>query len=101
VLSGLPHVQICTAYQVGGEAFDDVPPHQSLFHKATPVYQRLPGWAEDLTAARRFGDLPPAARAYVGRIAELAQIPVRHVSVGPDREQTIEVVNVTRQRRPA
>ena len=101
VLSGFPQVQVCTGYRVGDEVFDDVPPHQSLFHKAQPVYQRLPGWSEDLSGARRFRDLPAAARAYVSRIAELVQVPVRHVSVGPDREQTIEVATVTRHRRPA
>jgi adenylosuccinate synthase len=101
VLSGLPQLQIGTAYRAGDEVFDDVPPHQSLFHKAEPVYQRLPGWTEDLTAARRFQDLPPAAQTYVRRIAELAGVPVRYISVGPDREQTLEVTTSAQHRRPA
>ena len=65
------------------------------------MYQRLSGWTEDLTAARRFQDLPPAAQAYVRRIEELAGVPVRYISVGPDREQTLEVTTSTRHRRPA
>jgi adenylosuccinate synthase len=101
VLSGLPLLQISTAYRAGDEVFDDFPPHQSLFHKAEPVYQRLPGWTEDLTAARRFQDLPPAAQTYVRRIAELAGVPVRYISVGPDREQTLEVTTSAQHRRPA
>ena len=101
VLSGLPRLQICTAYRADDEVFEDVPPHQSLFHRAEPVYQRLSGWTEDLTAARRFQDLPPAAQAYVRRIEELAGVPVRYISVGPDREQTLEVTTSARHRRPA
>jgi adenylosuccinate synthase len=81
--------------------FEDFPPHQSLFHKAEPVYQVLPGWDEDLSGTRRFQDLPPAARAYVRRIADLAGVPVRFVSVGPDRDQTLEVTAPSLHRRPA
>jgi adenylosuccinate synthase len=89
VLSGLPAVRICTAYAYEGRRFEDFPPHQSIFHKAEPVYEELPGWEADLGEAERYQDLPPEAAAYVARIAELGGVPVRHVSVGPDRRQTL------------
>jgi adenylosuccinate synthase len=89
VLSGLPTLKICTAYRFGGETFEDAPGHQTVFHKAEPVYEEAEGWTEDLSDARNAGDLPVAARTYVARIAELAGVPVRTVSVGPDREQTL------------
>jgi adenylosuccinate synthase len=89
VLSGLPNVRICTAYEYEGRRFEDFPPHQSIFHKAQPVYEDLPGWDADLGTAARFDDLPKEAAAYVGRIGELCGVPVRHVSVGPDRRQTL------------
>jgi adenylosuccinate synthase len=89
VLSGLPTVRICTAYAYEGRRFEDFPPHQSIFHKAEPVYEELPGWEADLGEAERYQDLPPEAAAYVARIAELGGVPVRHVSVGPDRRQTL------------
>ncbi|TMK87403.1 MAG: adenylosuccinate synthase [Actinobacteria bacterium] len=101
VLSGLPQVRICAAYRAGGRRYEDMPPHQTLFHKAEAVYESLPGWQEELEDVRRFQDLPGAARAYVARIEELAGVPVRHVSIGPDREQTLEVGKVARHRRPA
>jgi adenylosuccinate synthase len=102
VLSGLPEVLICTSYRAGGQAYDDMPPHQSLFHKAEPVYERHPGWREEIHGVARFADLPPAARAYVERIGQLGGVPVRHLSVGPDREQTLEVEPVAlRDRKPA
>ena len=91
VLSGLPTVKVCTAYRHDGATYEDFPPHQSIFHKAEPVYEELPGWSEDLGAARRFEDLPEPARRLVELIADLGGVPVRHLSVGPDRDQTLEV----------
>jgi adenylosuccinate synthase len=54
------------------------------------MYEELEGWGEELDEARSFDELPPAARKYVERIADLAGVPVRTVSVGPSREQTVE-----------
>jgi adenylosuccinate synthase len=89
VLSGLPAVKICTAYGYESERFEDFPPHQSIFHRARPVYEELDGWMEDISGARRFEDLPPAARFYVEAVARLGGVPVTRLSVGPDREQTL------------
>jgi adenylosuccinate synthase len=89
VLSGFETVRICTAYRAEGETYDDVPPHQSLFHAAEPVYEDLDGWDENLTGARTAEDLPKAARAYLERIVELVDVPIGVVSVGPGREQSL------------
>jgi adenylosuccinate synthase len=89
VLSGFPTLKVCTAYRAADETFEDFPPHQSLFHRAEPVYQELEGWEEDLADARSVGDLPSAARAYLDRIAELVGVSIGVVSVGPGREQSL------------
>ena len=89
VLSGCSNLKVCTAYRADGETFEDVPPHQSLFHRAEPVYEELEGWTEDLGAVRSFGDLPDAARTYLERVQELVDVPVGVVSVGPDRAQSL------------
>ena len=89
VLSGFERVRIGTGYRVGGRAFDDFPPNQSLFHDAEPTYEELDGWMEEVDEARSFEDLPKAARKYVRRIEELADVPVSVVSVGPAREQSL------------
>ena len=89
VLSGFETVKVCTAYRAEGDTFDDVPPHQSLFHAAEPVYEELDGWDEDLTGARTAEDLPKAARGYLDRVAELVDVPIGVVSVGPGREQSL------------
>jgi adenylosuccinate synthase len=89
VLSGFETIRVCTAYRADGDTFEDVPPHQSLFHKAEPVYEELDGWDEDLTRVGAYGDLPRAARTYLDRLAELVGVPISVVSVGPGREQSL------------
>jgi adenylosuccinate synthase len=91
VLSGLERVKVCVAYRHGDDRYEDFPPHQSLFHKAEPVYEELDGWEEILGGGRSPEDLPGAARKYVGVIEDLGGVPVLTISVGPSREQTVEM----------
>jgi adenylosuccinate synthase len=89
VLSELDLLQICTAYELNGHRTGDFPSDAFLLDKCRPVYETLPGWKSDLTQARKLADLPVAARRYVDRLGELLGLPVKIVSVGPDREHTI------------
>jgi adenylosuccinate synthase len=91
VLSGLDSLKICTGYRAYGQTFDDMPPHQSVFHDASPIYEELEGWHEEIDECTTFGDLPKQAQAYVRRIEELVGVPVSVVSVGPAREQSLLV----------
>jgi adenylosuccinate synthase len=91
VLSGFRSIKVCTGYVADAETFEDVPPHQSLFHRAQPMYEELEGWDESLSEARSFGNLPPAARKYVERLQDLAGVRIGVVSVGPAREQSLPV----------
>ncbi|MGZ5319509.1 MAG: adenylosuccinate synthase [Actinomycetota bacterium] len=91
VLSGLDTLKICTGYRAYGQTFDDMPPHQSVFHEASPIYEELEGWHEEIDEGRSFGDLPKQAQAYVRRIEELVGVPVSVVSVGPARDQSLLV----------
>ena len=91
VLSGFETVRICTGYRADGEVYEDFPPHQSLFHKAEPIYEELEGWMEEIDEATSFEDLPKEARTYVQRLEELVGVPVSVVSVGPAREQSLPV----------
>jgi len=59
--------------------------------RVQPIYEKVPGWQKPLADVRRLADLPPAARAYVDRLQDLAGAPVRYVSVGTRRDQIIEV----------
>jgi adenylosuccinate synthase len=89
VLSGLDELKVCVAYEQDGERRTTFPGDSYQLERCQPVYETLPGWKDDLTAARRAHDLPAAARRYVDRIGELVGLPVSVASVGPDREQTI------------
>jgi adenylosuccinate synthase len=89
VLSGLPKVPICVGYLVDGERLDEMPMTQTAFHHATPVYEELDGWWEDISKARTFADLPDNAQRYVLRIEELCGARVSLVGVGPGREENV------------
>ena len=90
VLSQFDTLRVCRAYRYQDSEFEHFPPHQSIIHRATPVYEELPGWADDLTEVAHFSDLPKEAQAYVDRLEELTQVSIRWVSVGPARRQTLE-----------
>jgi adenylosuccinate synthase len=77
------------AYDVDGERLDDIPMTQTDFHHARPVYEYLDGWAEDISGARTFSDLPAAAQSYVRTIEEISASKVSAIGVGPRRDQTI------------
>ena len=91
ILSGLSNLRLCVAYQAGGETVHDLPLGPARLEPYEPVYEELPGWDGDISGVRRWRDLPEAARTYVRRIAEFCQVPVRRVSVGPERDQVVEV----------
>jgi adenylosuccinate synthase len=91
VLSGIRELKICTGYRFEGKVYEDFPPHQSIFHKAEPVYEEVEGWTDELDAVRARDGLPSSAAKYVARIGELGGVPVRTLSVGPDREQTLSM----------
>ncbi|QDT39425.1 adenylosuccinate synthase [Stratiformator vulcanicus] len=91
VLDGFEKLKICEAYEINGERTTDFPSHADDLAIAKPIYRTLPGWSEDTTAARIINDLPANARSYIDTVAELCGRPVKWVSVGPDREQTIVV----------
>ncbi len=91
VLSSLDKIPVCVAYEVDGHRHDEIPMTQTDFHHAKPIYEYLDGWAEDISAARTFDDLPAAAQSYIRTIEEISSARVSAVGVGPRRDQTIEI----------
>jgi adenylosuccinate synthase len=89
VLSELDELKICTAYELDGKRTEHFPGDAFVLENCLPVYETMPGWKLDLSQARKLADLPAAALRYVDRLGELLGLPVKIVSVGPDREQTI------------
>ncbi|MGF0224751.1 adenylosuccinate synthase [Dietzia natronolimnaea] len=89
VLTGIGEIPICVAYDVDGVRHDEMPMTQTDFHHATPIYETMPGWDEDITGAREFSDLPLAARDYVLRLEELAGCHMSYIGVGPGRDENV------------
>jgi adenylosuccinate synthase len=91
ILTGLKTLKICVGYRKGGQAFDNLPLGPGELAGFEPAYEELPGWEKDLRNVSVWEDLPKQARAYILRIEELSGVPVRMVSVGPEREQVVEI----------
>jgi adenylosuccinate synthase len=89
ILSGLPELKIATAYRINGKITKDYPHAIFEFSKAKPVYETWKGWKEDITHVRRWNQLPLNARRYLKRMEELLGTPIKIVSVGSKRNQTI------------
>jgi adenylosuccinate synthase len=88
VLGYLDEIPLCTAYAIDGERTTTFPTTGPL-ERAQPVLTTLPGWRSDLTAIRRYQDLPRQTQHYVETIEELIATPIRWLSVGPERNAMI------------
>ena len=93
VLSGLPTVSLCTAYELDGERLAEPPPDAEDLARVKPVYEQLPGWTGDLSEVRTIEELPKTVRTYIERVERLTECPIKLLSVGADREHTITLTN--------
>jgi adenylosuccinate synthase len=89
VLSEFDELKLCRGYVHKGKTLLDFPASLHTVADCAPLYLTLPGWKSDITGCRDFAALPEAARRYVEAVEEITGVPVKIISVGPDREQTI------------
>lgn len=91
ILSGLECLQVCTAYKYQGRVVQtlDFSGDARLLSECEPVYKAMPGWQQDIQACRQWQDLPPQAQSYIHAIQEFTGLPVRNISVGPERSQLL------------
>ncbi|KAA0210311.1 MAG: adenylosuccinate synthase [Ignavibacteriaceae bacterium] len=87
-LSQQDELLICTAYDLNGISMDEFPIN-AVLEKVKPVYYSMQGWNEDISHIRDFDQLPQQAKDYVLKIEELIGVPVKYVSVGPERDSLI------------
>ena len=90
ILSGLEELKLATAYDIDGERCHYPPVTNEQLVRAKPIYETMPGWREDISNCRSFNELPAAARQYINRVAELCDVPIDIVSVGPERDQLVQ-----------
>ncbi|MBN1950945.1 MAG: adenylosuccinate synthase [Bacteroidales bacterium] len=88
VLSGFETIKVCTAYKTKDGIQEDFP--YDLEDVSEAVYEELPGWSEDLTGVKSYNDLPKSLIHYIEYLEERLEVPITIVSVGPNRDQTIE-----------
>ncbi len=90
VLSGIGPLRVAVRYRSKeGAVLDSFPYHQSILHSATPEYEELPGFDDNIEECREEAELPQAARDYLSFISEFVKVPIRLVGVGPDRDQVV------------
>ena len=89
VLSGFKEIPVCVAYEIDGKRYDEMPMTQTQLHHAKPIYEMMPGWAEDISEARKFEDLPANAQKYVEFLEKISGAPMSAIGVGQHRDATI------------
>lgn len=89
VLSIFEHINVCTHYLINGEKVTDFPYDVTDLH-IEPVYEKLAGWNCDLTELESFNDAPQELKDYVTYLEAQLNVPIRVISVGPDRKQTLQ-----------
>ena len=87
VLSGIDTIKVCTHYELNGEQIDYLPFEDN--EGLTPVYKELEGWEMDLMQLENLADAPKAVHDYIAWLEEVLETPIKIVSVGPDRKQTL------------
>ncbi|MBA2480769.1 MAG: adenylosuccinate synthase [Planctomycetes bacterium] len=88
ILTGEPEVPVCVAYEIDGVRVDTIPSRLEDLSRAKPIYERLPGWTQQLSGST-FDGLPAGARAYIGFIEERVGVPVRWIGTGPGRDEIV------------
>ncbi len=94
VLDDLDELKICTGYEYQGKIINDFPPEIKILEQCTPVYETHPGWKQDTSKTTEYKNLPENGKKYLDRVVELANVPIKIVSVGPGREATIIKENI-------
>lgn len=93
VLSGINPIRLCLHYKSEDEIIAEIPADLKMYEKCRPVYEELEGWPSSVewskVAQEGYDALPQKAKAYIERIQELVRVPIKTISVGPERKDTI------------
>jgi len=88
VLDGMETIKVAVGYKLDGAIIDGIP-HANRMDDVQPVYEEFEGWTGSVNASS-YEELPKAARRYVERLQELVGVPIRLVSIGPERDSIVE-----------
>jgi adenylosuccinate synthase len=93
VLNDFDTIKICVGYREGGKVFDHVPSNFEILKNSEPVYEEMRGWKTEIQGVKNFKDLPRNAKRYLKRIQKLIGAKITMISVGSERDETVEVKN--------
>ncbi|WP_118196266.1 adenylosuccinate synthase [Albibacterium indicum] len=88
VLSGFKEISVCTHYIHNGNKIDYMP-YDIITEQPVPVFENLSGWQEDITKVTNKDEIPEALQSYIHYLEDKLEVPIRYLSVGPDRVQTL------------
>lgn len=88
-LDTLDPIKVCVAYRLNGKRLHVPPCDATQLANCEPIFESMPGWKKSTGSARKLSELPPRARTYVNRLAELTGAGLKILSVGPTRNETI------------
>lgn len=91
VFDTLADIQVCVAYRYKGEEISSFPSSLKALEECEPIYKTLPGWQQPLTEARSVDDIPQVTKDYVEFVADFLNVPIPIISVGPDRDQIVQL----------
>lgn len=89
VLDELKEIKVCTGYDFNGEVLDEFISDSYILERCKPIYTTLPGWETNISGIKNYNDLPENTKKYIKFIENETGVPVKIISVGPDRDQTI------------
>jgi adenylosuccinate synthase len=93
VLDILDEIKICTHYKTKeGDILEEFPLDLDLYSSCEPIYEVLPGWKQDISKLTNFDELPENAKKYVEYVSSKTNVPIRMISVGTRRRQTIHII---------
>jgi adenylosuccinate synthase len=97
VLGGMDTIKVCTGYEIDGKVEENFPASLNRLQRAKPVYVELPGWEEFTTgkgasyAVKGYESLPSNMKSYLDFISKSTGVPIRIVSLGKERNETIDL----------
>lgn len=90
VLDTFEKINVCTHYKHNGETIDYMP-YEIITNQAEPVLEEIEGWNQDITGIRSKDEIPASLKNYIAYLEKALEVPIKYLSVGPDRVQTIEL----------
>jgi len=82
-------IKVCTSYKYKGKIIKNFPSSVEMLDKCRPIYKTLNGWQKDISECKKYADLPKEAQEYLRFIEKQLNTPIKIVSVGQNRNQTI------------